>query len=276
VAADRISGPTAVMPRRGEGRRRCSRVVASWFGPRRLCLDAASFGVSAACLGFVGSRAYASAGTVRHAAGAIRPGGGCGVGEGTGAGASFLRGIRTAEPDLWLSSSVSDARPQRPGHLPLKHDLGRGDGARDRLRGGGDGAVTGALLVGRSPRARLRGALDRRRPVCGFALAATGSAEAWRASPLASARSWDVPVSRDLLDVAAAGSHPEHLLGRVTSASGPSTTRGSGGSGRSHLGAQRYGAASVCWSPGLLPVHAMLAAVHPGPLRPPGTVGDPA
>ncbi|UNM16629.1 MFS transporter [Streptomyces formicae] len=199
----------------------CAGVVAARFGPAAAVgVDAASFGVSAACLGFVrfrdGTRATRSAGADAKAA-PWR------LWQDLRAGVSFLRGhpvLRALTVLLaffsFLTLGLNDLLIYH-----LKHDLGQSDGVVGTVFAvGALGTITGALLVA-PVRRRLgfgptwTGAVA----VCGLAVAGIG----WAGSVTGVA----VMAAAFLGCAGVAGTcsmslrqevTPEHLLGRVTSA----------------------------------------------------------
>ncbi|MFI6208488.1 MFS transporter [Streptomyces sp. NPDC051041] len=193
----------------------CAGIVAAWSGPAAAVgVNAASFGVSAACLALVRFRARPADDRAGERAGLWRD---------LRAGIAFLYGhpvLRALTAALFLFSfltlGLNDLVIYR-----LKHDLGRDDGTVGTvLAVGALGTVTGALLVARVRR-RLgfgptwTGAVA----VSGLALAGLGGAQ-------------DVPAvaalsAAFLSAVAVAGTcsmslrqevTPEPLLGRVTAA----------------------------------------------------------
>ncbi|MFF3576105.1 MFS transporter [Streptomyces mirabilis] len=198
----------------------CAGLVAAWFGPAAAVgVDAASFGVSAACVGFVRFK------------GSTRPAPGPAAGAGAVrrlwtdllAGVSFL----VRHPVLrvltvllsffsFLTLGLNDLLIYH-----LKHDLGRDDAAVGTVFAvGALGTIAGALLVARVRR-RLGfgptwiGSVA----VCGCALAGLGWA---RSVPAVAALT---AVFLGFGSVAGTCSMslrqevtPEHLLGRVTSA----------------------------------------------------------
>ncbi|MEU2432001.1 MFS transporter [Streptomyces sp. NPDC007861] len=204
----------------------CAGVVAARFGPAAAVgVDAASFGVSAACLVFVrfrdGTRATRSA---------EQPGAEPGakaapwrLWQDLRAGVSFLRGhpvLRALTVLLaffsFLTLGLNDLLIYH-----LKHDLGQSDGAVGTVFAfGALGTITGALLVARIRRrlgfgATWTGAVA----VCGLAVAGIG----WAGSVTGVA----VMAAAFLGCAGIAGTcsmslrqevTPEHLLGRVTSA----------------------------------------------------------
>ena len=108
----------------------------------------------------------------------------------------------------------------------VTHDLGGSEGTVGTVLGlAALGTVAGALLVAPLRRRRGFGATwIGAHAICGFAVAGVGLAttcgghRADRRLPVLSQR------RRDLFDVAAPEITPDHLLGRVTSASGARTT----------------------------------------------------
>ncbi|MFP1626369.1 MFS transporter [Streptomyces sp. 5K101] len=193
----------------------CAGVVAAWSGPAAAVgVDAASFGVSAACLAFVRfrNRTPAEAETARQT-----------LGKDLLAGVSFLRRhpvLRALTVFLsffsFLTLGLNDLLIYH-----LKHDLGHGDGTVGTVfAAGAVGTITGALLVARVRRglgfgATWIGAVA----VCGVAVAGIGTAR--------SAPGVAVLTAAFLCCVSVAGTcslslrqevTPDHLLGRVTSA----------------------------------------------------------
>ncbi|MFF8778320.1 MFS transporter [Streptomyces sp. NPDC015140] len=195
----------------------CAGVVAGWSGPATaIGVDAASFGVSAACVAFVrfGSRPADDA-----PATGTRPG----LRQDLRTGIAFLYGhpvLRSLTVLLcgfsFLTLGLNDLVIYH-----LKHDLGRDDGTVGTVMAiGALGTITGALLVARARR-RLgfgptwTGSVA----VCGLAFAGLGRVTEVPAAALLSAAF--------LACVGMAGTcsmslrqevTPEHLLGRVTSA----------------------------------------------------------
>ncbi|MEU6260915.1 MFS transporter [Streptomyces sp. NPDC047043] len=195
----------------------CAGVVAGWAGPAAAVgVDAASFGVSAACLLLVRFRARPAdddGGTARRT----------GLWRDLRTGVSFLYGhpvLRSLTALLFVFSFLTFGLNDLVIYH-LKHDLGHDDRTVGTVMGlGALGTITGALLVARIRR-RLGfgwtwpGAVA----MCGVAFAGLGWAR-------------DVPVvaalsAAFLACVGIAGTcsmslrqevTPEHLLGRVTSA----------------------------------------------------------
>ncbi|MER5750564.1 MFS transporter [Streptomyces sp. NPDC002088] len=195
----------------------CAGLVAAWTGPAAAVgVDAASFGVSAACMVFVRFRGRAGAGDDRSAA---RPG----LWRDLRAGVSFLYRhpvLRTLTALLFVFSFLTLGLTDLVIYH-LKHDLRHDDGTVGSVMAAGAlGTIAGSLLVARVRRrfgfgVTWTGAVA----VCGLAFAGLGWAR-------------DVPVvavlsAVFLACVAVAGTSsmtlrqevtPEHLLGRVTSA----------------------------------------------------------
>ncbi|GGL82099.1 MFS transporter [Streptomyces fumigatiscleroticus] len=193
----------------------CAGVVAAWTGPAAaVAVDAASFGVSALCLGLVRLRGSAPDGPAPARRGLWRD---------LLTGASFLRRhpvLRALTVLLslfcFLDLGLTDLIIYH-----LKHDLGRSDGTVGTvLAVGALGTVTGALLVDRLRRRLGFGAVwIGAVAVCGCAMAGIGRAGDVPAVALLSA------VFLGCVSVAGTCSMslrqqvtPEHLLGRVTSA----------------------------------------------------------
>ncbi|MGW8630713.1 MFS transporter [Streptomyces sp. NPDC055793] len=195
----------------------CAGVVAGWSGPATaIGVDAASFGVSAACVAFVRFRP-------RPADDAPATGRRPGLRQDLRTGIAFLYGhpvLRSLTVLLcgfsFLTLGLNDLVIYH-----LKHDLGRDDGTVGTVMAiGALGTITGALLVARARR-RLgfgptwTGSVA----VCGLAFAGLGRVTEVPAVALLSAAF--------LACVGMAGTcsmslrqevTPEHLLGRVTSA----------------------------------------------------------
>ncbi|MEU6291591.1 MFS transporter [Streptomyces sp. NPDC046988] len=195
----------------------CAGVVAGWSGPATaIGVDAASFGVSAACVAFVRFRP-------RPADDAPATGKRPGLRQDLRTGIAFLYGhpvLRSLTVLLcgfsFLTLGLNDLVIYH-----LKHDLGRDDGTVGTVMAiGALGTITGALLVARARR-RLgfgptwTGSVA----VCGLAFAGLGRVTEVPAVALLSAAF--------LACVGMAGTcsmslrqevTPEHLLGRVTSA----------------------------------------------------------
>ncbi|WP_411093186.1 MFS transporter [Streptomyces sp. 049-1] len=195
----------------------CAGVVAGWSGPATaIGVDAASFGVSAACVAFVRFRS-------RPADDAAATGKRPGLRQDLRTGIAFLHGhpvLRSLTVLLcgfsFLTLGLNDLVIYH-----LKHDLGRDDGTVGTVMAiGALGTITGALLVARARR-RLgfgptwTGSVA----VCGLAFAGLGRVTEVPAVALLSAAF--------LACVGMAGTcsmslrqevTPEHLLGRVTSA----------------------------------------------------------
>ncbi|MFF8678441.1 MFS transporter [Streptomyces sp. NPDC015237] len=195
----------------------CAGVVAGWSGPATaIGVDAASFGVSAACVAFVRFRP-------RPADDAPATGKRPGLRQDLRTGIAFLYGhpvLRSLTVLLcgfsFLTLGLNDLVIYH-----LKHDLGRDDGTVGTVMAiGALGTITGALLVARARR-RLgfgptwTGSVA----VCGLAFAGLGGVTEVPAVALLSAAF--------LACVGMAGTcsmslrqevTPEHLLGRVTSA----------------------------------------------------------
>ncbi|MFF8571867.1 MFS transporter [Streptomyces sp. NPDC015408] len=195
----------------------CAGVVAGWSGPATaIGVDAASFGVSAACVAFVRFRP-------RPADDAPATGKRSGLRQDLRTGIAFLYGhpvLRSLTVLLcgfsFLTLGLNDLVIYH-----LKHDLGRDDGTVGTVMAiGALGTITGALLVARARR-RLgfgptwTGSVA----VCGLAFAGLGRVTEVPAVALLSAAF--------LACVGMAGTcsmslrqevTPEHLLGRVTSA----------------------------------------------------------
>ncbi|MEU6456954.1 MFS transporter [Streptomyces sp. NPDC047065] len=195
----------------------CAGVVAGWSGPATaIGVDAASFGVSAACVAFVRFRS-------RPADDAPATGKRPGLRQDLRTGIAFLHGhpvLRSLTVLLcgfsFLTLGLNDLVIYH-----LKHDLGRDDGTVGTVMAiGALGTITGALLVARARRLlgfgpTWTGAVA----VCGLAFAGLGWAREVPAVALLSAAF--------LACVGMAGTcsmslrqevTPEHLLGRVTSA----------------------------------------------------------
>ncbi|MFB7087086.1 MFS transporter [Streptomyces sp. NPDC056296] len=195
----------------------CAGVVAGWSGPATaIGVDAASFGVSAACVAFVRFRS-------RPADDAPATGKRPGLWQDLRTGVAFLYGhpvLRSLTVLLcgfsFLTLGLNDLVIYH-----LKHDLGRDDGTVGTVMAvGALGTITGALLVARARRAlgfgrTWTGAVA----VCGLAFAGLG----WVSEVPAVA----VLSAVFLACVGMAGTcsmslrqevTPEHLLGRVTSA----------------------------------------------------------
>ncbi len=250
-------------------------VVAARFGPAAAVgVDAASFGVSAACVSFVRFRGRTGPDE--------RTGGGSPWRE-LLAGAAFLRRhpvLRTLTVLLsvfcFLTLGLNDLIVYH-----LKHDLGQGDGAVGTVFAlGAVGTVTGALLV-----APIRRGLGFGMTwiggvaVCGLALAGIGAAAS-------------VPVIGALaagflgcLSVAGTCSMslrqevtPDHLLGRVTSAFWTiHFSAAPVGAAALTWAAQRWGTAAVCLVAGVCClVTAVLALFTPVRAPRPERSGDPA
>lgn len=226
-------------------------VVAAWTGPAAaVAVDAASFGVSAACMCLVRFRGRAQAPEARTG--------------GTGssarrtmwkelvAGASFLRRHPVLR-SLTLLLSVFSFLTLGLDDLViyhLKHDLGQGDGAVGTVFAvGAAGTVTGALFV--APiRRRLGfgGTWIGGVAVCGCAVAAVGSAGGVAGVALLSAAflacagiagTCSMSLRQEVT--------PEHLLGRVTSAFWTiHYSAAPVGAAVLTWAAQRYGTTSVC------------------------------
>ncbi len=194
----------------------CAGVVAAWSGPAAAVgVDAASFGVSAACVAFVRFRPRPA----DDQGSEKRPG----LWQDLRVGAAFLRGhpVLRALTVLLCGFSFLTLGLNDLVIYHLKHDLGRDDGTVGTVMAvGALGTITGALLVARVRR-RLgfgptwTGAVA----VCGLAFAGLGWASDVPAVALLSAAF--------LACVGMAGTcsmslrqevTPEHLLGRVTSA----------------------------------------------------------
>lgn len=195
----------------------CAGVVAGWSGPATaIGVDAASFGVSAACVVFVRFRS-------RPADDAPATGKRPGLWQDLRTGVAFLYGhpvLRSLTVLLcgfsFLTLGLNDLVIYH-----LKHDLGRDDGTVGTVMAvGALGTITGALLVARARRVlgfgrTWTGAVA----VCGLAFAGLG----WVSEVPAVA----VLSAVFLACVGMAGTcsmslrqevTPEHLLGRVTSA----------------------------------------------------------
>ncbi|MFC8068113.1 MFS transporter [Streptomyces sp. NPDC057293] len=195
----------------------CAGVVAGWSGPATaIGVDAASFGVSAACVAFVRFRS-------RPADDAPATGKRPGLRQDLRTGIAFLHGhpvLRSLTVLLcgfsFLTLGLNDLVIYH-----LKHDLGRDDGTVGTVMAiGALGTITGALLVARARRLlgfgpTWTGAVA----VCGLAFAGLGWVREVPAVALLSAAF--------LACVGMAGTcsmslrqevTPEHLLGRVTSA----------------------------------------------------------
>ncbi|MET8899897.1 MFS transporter [Streptomyces sp. NPDC004538] len=195
----------------------CAGVVAGWSGPATaIGVDAASFGVSAACVAFVRFRS-------RPADDAAATGKRPGLRQDLRTGIAFLHGhpvLRSLTVLLcgfsFLTLGLNDLVIYH-----LKHDLGRDDGTVGTVMAiGALGTITGALLVARARRLlgfgpTWTGAVA----VCGLAFVGLGWVREVPAVALLSAAF--------LACVGMAGTcsmslrqevTPEHLLGRVTSA----------------------------------------------------------
>ncbi|MEU6451449.1 MFS transporter [Streptomyces sp. NPDC046979] len=195
----------------------CAGVVAGWSGPATaIGVDAASFGVSAACVAFVRFRS-------RPADDAAATGKRPGLRQDLRTGIAFLHGhpvLRSLTVLLcgfsFLTLGLNDLVIYH-----VKHDLGRDDGTVGTVMAiGALGTITGALLVARARRLlgfgpTWTGAVA----VCGLAFAGLGWVREVPAVALLSAAF--------LACVGMAGTcsmslrqevTPEHLLGRVTSA----------------------------------------------------------
>ncbi|MFD8308851.1 MFS transporter [Streptomyces sp. NPDC059690] len=193
----------------------CAGVVAGWAGPATAVgLDAASFGVSAACLLLVRFRARPAG------EGPARP---AGLWRDLRAGISFLGGhpvLRALTALLFVFSFLTFGLNDLVIYH-LEHDLGHDDRTVGTVMGlGALGTITGALLV-----ARIRRGLGFGRTwtgavaLCGLAFAGLG-----RAGDVPEVAALDAAY---LACVAVAGTcsmslrqevTPEPLLGRVTSA----------------------------------------------------------
>ncbi|MDF3288116.1 MFS transporter [Streptomyces silvisoli] len=250
-------------------------MIAARFGPTAAVgVDAASFGVSAACVSFVRFR-----GRPREDE---RTDGGTPWRE-LLAGAAFLRRhpvLRTLTVLLsvfcFLTLGLNDLIVYH-----LKHDLGQGDGAVGTVFAvGAVGTITGALLV--APIRRVLGfgmTWIGGVAVCGLALAGIGSADS-------------VPVIGALAAgflgcVSVAGTcsmslrqevTPDHLLGRVTSAFWTiHYSAAPVGAAALTWAAQRCGTAAVCLVAGACClITAVLALFTPVRAPRPEHSGDPA
>ncbi|GGX04086.1 MFS transporter [Streptomyces chartreusis] len=191
----------------------CAGLVAAWSGPAAAVgVDAASFGVSAACLAFVRLRGRPGKATERS-----------GLWRDLRTGIDFLRGhpvLRALTALLFVFSFLTLGLNDLVIYH-LKHDLGHDDGTVGTVMAvGALGTITGALLVARVRRRLGFGATwTGSVAVCGLAFAGLGWAR-------------DVPVvaaltAAFLACVGMAGTcsmslrqevTPEPLLGRVTSA----------------------------------------------------------
>ncbi|MET9681557.1 MFS transporter [Streptomyces coeruleorubidus] len=197
----------------------CAGVVAAWSGPATAVgVDAASFGVSAACLFFV----RFSKGTPDDRPGQHK-------GERTGlwqdlrTGVAFLYGhpvLRSLTALLFVFSFLTLGLNDLVIYH-LKHDLGHDDGTVGTVMAvGALGTITGALLV-----ARLRRRLGfgptwtGSVAVCGLAFAGLGWA---RDVPVVAALSAAFLACAGMAGTCSMSLRqevtPEHLLGRVTSA----------------------------------------------------------
>ncbi|MFD5805993.1 MFS transporter [Streptomyces sp. NPDC127020] len=195
----------------------CAGVVAGWSGPATaIGVDAASFGVSAACVAFVRFRP-------RPADDAPATGKRPGLRQDLRTGVAFLYGhpvLRSLTVLLcgfsFLTLGLNDLVIYH-----LKHDLGRDDGTVGTVMAvGALGTITGALLVARARRLLGFGPTwTGSVAVCGLAFAGLGRVTEVPAVALLSAAF--------LACVGMAGTcsmslrqevTPEHLLGRVTSA----------------------------------------------------------
>ena len=195
----------------------CAGVVAGWSGPATaIGVDAASFGVSAACVAFVRFRS-------RPADDAPATGKRPGLWQDLRAGIVFLYGhpvLRSLTVLLcgfsFLTLGLNDLVIYH-----LKHDLGRDDGTVGTVMAfGALGTITGALLVARARRLLGFGPTwTGSVAVCGLAFAGLGWVSEVPAVALLSAAF--------LACVGMAGTcsmslrqevTPEHLLGRVTAA----------------------------------------------------------
>ncbi|MFB6551197.1 MFS transporter [Streptomyces sp. NPDC056405] len=195
----------------------CAGVVAGWSGPATaIGVDAASFGVSAACVAFVRFRS-------RPADDAPATGKRPGLWQDLRTGVAFLYGhpVLRSLTVLLCGFSFFTLGLNDLVIYHLKHDLGRDDGTVGTVMAvGALGTITGALLVARARRAlgfgrTWTGAVA----VCGLAFAGLG----WVSEVPAVA----VLSAVFLACVGMAGTcsmslrqevTPEHLLGRVTSA----------------------------------------------------------
>ncbi|WCH95131.1 MFS transporter [Streptomyces sp. WAC 01325] len=191
----------------------CAGLVAAWSGPAAAVgVDAASFGVSAACLAFVRLRGRPGKATERS-----------GLWRDLRTGIDFLRGhpvLRALTALLFVFSFLTLGLNDLVIYH-LKHDLGHDDGTVGTVMAvGALGTITGALLVARFRRRLGFGATwTGSVAVCGLSFAGLGWAK-------------DVPVvaaltAAFLACVGMAGTcsmslrqevTPEPLLGRVTSA----------------------------------------------------------
>ncbi|WP_461079581.1 MFS transporter [Streptomyces deserti] len=201
----------------------CAGLVAAWTGPAAAVgVDAASFGVSAACMVFVRFRARPADDRAGKRAGDGRPGERAGLRRDLRTGIAFLYGhpvLRSLTALLFVFSFLTLGLNDLVIYH-LKHDLGHDDGTVGTVMAlGALGTISGALLV-----ARLRRRLGfgptwtGSVAVCGLAFAGLGWAR-------------DVPAVAALTAafLACAGMAgtcsmslrqevtPEPLLGRVTS-----------------------------------------------------------
>jgi MFS family permease len=193
----------------------CAGLVVAWFGPAAAVgVDAASFGLSAACLSLVRFR-----GSTRPQEGDER----VGVWRELAAGAAFLGRhpvLRTLTALLsvfsFLTLGLNDLIVYH-----LKHDLGQGDGSVGTVFAiGAMGTVAGALSVALIRRALGFGvAWIGGVAICGLALAGVGSAGSVAATAtLAALFLGCVAVAGTCSMSLRQEVTPEHLLGRVTSA----------------------------------------------------------
>ncbi|MFB7217921.1 MFS transporter [Streptomyces sp. NPDC056227] len=200
----------------------CAGVVAGWFGPAAAVgVDAASFGLSAACVSFVrfpgGTRAART--SAAPEAGAARPR----LWDDLLAGVTFLRRhpvLRALTVLLtvfsFLTLGLNDLLIYH-----LKHDLGQSDSAVGTVfAAGAMGTITGALLVAPVRRRLGFGATwIGTVAVCGLAVAGIGRADSVAGTAVLTATflgctSMAGTCSMSLRQEVT----PEHLLGRVTSA----------------------------------------------------------
>ncbi|MFD1658773.1 MFS transporter [Streptomyces caeni] len=227
----------------------CAGVVAAWAGPAAaVAVDAASFGVSALCLGFVRFRPDTPPGPAPDRKGLWRD---------LVAGASFLRRHPVLRVLTLLLAVFSFLELGLNDLLiyHLKHDLGQRDGTVGTvLAVGALGSITGALLVARVRRGlgfgpTWIGAVA----VCGCALGGIGWARGVPAVAfLAAVFLGGVGVAGTCSMSLRQEVTPRHLLGRVTSAFWTL-----------HYAAAPVGAAVVTWAAqhhGTAPVGAVAGA----------------
>ncbi|MFK8908484.1 MFS transporter [Streptomyces sp. YS-3] len=228
-------------------------VVAAWLGPAAaVAVDAASFGVSAACLAFVRFTGRTGSEDARSPAQPREP-----LRKELAAGVSFLRSHPVLR-SLTILLSVFSFLTLGLNDLiiyHLKHDLGQGDGAVGTVFAvGALGTVLGALFV--APiRHRLgfgvtwTGGVA----VCGLALAAVGSAGSTAGiAALTAVFLGCVSVSGTCSMSLRQEVTPDHLLGRVTSAFWTIHYSAAPiGAAVLTWAAQRYGTGPVCFLAGV-------------------------